>query len=709
MTKRVASEDKTEKIRSASLQTATSILQIRERATGQTKEELVQALMIMRATLEATLDGILVTDEKGKVTEFNDKYLAMWKIPWKSLEDGTPVDVREFASRKLADPHRFFSRIAEIDSTSQDSRDVLQLEDGRIFERSSKVLSVEGRSVGRLWSFRDATQSYRSEIASRQLAAIVASSDDAIVGKDLNSVITSWNHGAERIFGYTAEEMIGTSIMRLIPPDRQTEEQEILSRIRRGERVDHFETIRLAKDGRQLNISVTVSPIKDSDGRVVGASKVARDVTERKKAEEALRKASEEAEEANRQRLLLLDSEREARSQAERASRMKDEFLATLSHELRTPLNAVVGWANLLRSDKLTATELRKGLDTIERNARIQAQIIEDLLDMSRIISGKVRLNVQRIDLPNVLNQSMETIRATADAKSIHLDSVVDLHVGTILGDPDRLQQVFWNLLNNAIKFTPNGGEVQVLVKQVTTYIEVSVVDTGEGIAPEFLPYVFDRFLQGDASITRHHGGLGLGLAIVKQLVELHGGYVRVRSGGIGKGATFTVRLPLRAIYSELREESRDLQATPQASLTFPDVSLTNVHILVVDDDVDASELVKRMLEIAGATVSTAGSASEAMERILATRPDVLVCDLGMPGEDGYSLIRKLRGLEKSQESTLPAIALTAYARWEDRPRAIRSGFQNHLAKPVEPAELLAVVSGLARRGITTPPRQQAG
>ena len=699
MTKRVASEDKREELRSASLQTATRILQIRERAIRQTKEELVEALTIMRGTLEATTDGILVTDEKGKVTDFNDKYLAMWKIPWRSLEGGTPVDVRELASRNFADPHRFFSRIAEIDSTSQDSLDVLQLEDGRIFERSSKVLSFEGRSAGRLWSFRDVTQSYRSEIASRQLAAIVASSDDAIVSKDLNSVITSWNYGAERIFGYTAEEMIGTSIMRLIPPDRQTEEQEILSRIRRGKRVDHFETIRLAKDGRQLNISVTVSPIKDSEGRVVGASKVARDITERKNAEAALKKVSEEAEKANRQRLRLLDSERVARSQAERASRMKDEFLATLSHELRTPLNAVVGWANLLRSDKLTADELRKGLETIERNARIQAQIIEDLLDMSRIISGKVRLNVQRIDLPSVLNQSIETVRATADAKSIHLDSVVDLHAGTILGDPDRLQQVFWNLLNNAIKFTPVGGEAQVLVKRVTTYIEVSVVDTGEGIAPEFLPYVFDRFLQGDASITRHHGGLGLGLAIVKQLVELHGGNVRVRSGGIGKGATFTVRLPLRAIYSELREESGHLQATPQASQTFPDVSLTNVHILVVDDDVDASELVKRMLEIAGATVSTAGSASEAMERIRATRPDVLVCDLGMPGEDGYSLIRKLRALEEGQEDTLPAIALTAYARWEDRTRAISSGFQNHLAKPVEPAELLAVVSGLARAG----------
>ena len=464
MTKR---EDKAEELPSASLQTATRILQIRERAIGQTKEELVQALAIMRATLEATTDGILVTDEKGKVTDFNDKYLAMWKIPWRSLEGGTPVDVRELASRNFADPHRVFSRIAEIDSTSQDSFDVLQLEDGRIFERSSKVLSVEGRSAGRLWSFRDVTQSYRTEIASRQLAAIVASSDDAIVGKDLNSVITSWNYGAEHIFGYTAEEMIGTSIMRLIPPDRQTEEQEILSRIRRGERVDHFETIRLAKDGRQLNISVTVSPIKDSAGRVIGASKVARDITERKNAEVALKKVSEEAEEANRQRLRLLDSEREARSQAERASRMKDEFLATLSHELRTPLNAVVGWASLLRSGKPTTDELRKGLETIERNARIQAQIIEDLLDMSRIISGKIRLNVRRIDLPNVLNQSIETVRATADAKSIHLDSVIDLDAGTIFGDPDRLQQVFWNLLNNAIKFTPNGGEVQVLVKSV--------------------------------------------------------------------------------------------------------------------------------------------------------------------------------------------------------------------------------------------------
>ena len=406
---------------------------------------------------------------------------------------------------------------------------------------------MKAAALGRVWSLRDVTQRHLSEITSRRLAAIVASSDDAIIGKDLNSIITSWNFGAERIFGYTADEMIGTSIMRLIPPDRQAEEREILARIRRGERFDHFETIRLAKDGRQLSVSITVSPIKDSAGHVVGASKVARDITERKKAEAALKKAAEEAEAANRERLQLLDSERAARSQAERASRMKDEFLATLSHELRTPLNAVLGWAHILRTGKPKVDELKQGLDTIERNARAQAQIIEDLLDMSRIISGKVRLDVEQIDLPAVLNESIDTVRATAEAKGIRLQSLVDPRAGPISGDPDRLQQVFWNLLNNAIKFTPKGGQVQVLLERVNSHIEVSVIDTGEGIAPEFLPYVFDRFQQGDASTTRRHGGLGLGLAIVKQLVELHGGYVRVKSGGIGKGTTFTVHLPLIA------------------------------------------------------------------------------------------------------------------------------------------------------------------
>ena len=714
MANRVEFGDETEELRSAVLQTASTVLQIRQRAEQEIRRanealeqrtrELAHALMIMRATLESTTDAILVTDEEGKVTDFNDKYIDMWKIPREVLEGGTAGDVRELASRNFADPQGFFARIGEIAATAQESFDLLALKGGRIFERYSKVLSVEGRSVGRVWSFRDVTQRHLSEITSHRLAAIVASSDDAIIGKDLSSIITSWNFGAERIFGYTADEMIGTSIMRLIPRDRQAEEVEILTRIRRGERFDHFETLRLTKDGRQLSVSITVSPIKDSAGHVVGASKVLRDITERKKAEEALKNAVAEVEAANRERLHLLESEREARSQAERASRMKDEFLATLSHELRTPLNAVMGWAHILRIGKLQVDELKQGLDAIERNARVQAQIIEDLLDMSRIISGKVRLDVQQLDLPAVLNESIDTIRATAEAKGIRLRAVVDPRAGPVSGDPDRLQQIFWNLLNNAIKFTSKGGQVQVLLERVNSRVEVSVIDTGEGIAPEFLPYVFERFQQGDASTTRRHGGLGLGLAIVKQLVELHGGNVCVKSGGIGKGTTFTVHLPLIAVYSESDNERRHSRATPRENQPLPDVSLANVHVLVVDDEVDARELVKRLLEMAGATVSMAGSASEAIERILAARPDVLVCDIGMPAEDGYSLIRRLRVLEQGQESALPAVALTAYARSEDRTKAIRSGFQNHLAKPVEPAELLAIVSSLAGRKVTTPP-----
>ena len=478
--------------------------------------------------------------------------------------------MRKFASQSFADPRRFIARIEEIGATNQKTFDLLELKDGRILERYSKVLTVQGQSAGRVWSFRDVTDRHLAETTSRRLAAIVASSDDAIVGKDLNSIITSWNSGAERIFGYTADEIIGTSIMRLIPPDRQEEEREILSRIRGGERFDHFETIRLAKDGRQLNVSITVSPIKDSMGHVIGASKVARDITERKQAEKALQKAIEEAEAANRERLYLLDSEREARSEAERASRMKDEFLATLSHELRTPLNAVLGWANILLLGNLQGEELKQALETIERNARLQAQIIEDLLDMSRIISGKICLDVQRIDLSAVLNESIATLRATAEAKGVRLQVKVDLFTGPISGDSDRLQQVFCNLLNNAIKFTPKNGKVQVLLKRVNSHVEVSVIDTGEGIAPDFLPYVFDRFQQGDPSITRRHGGLGLGLSIVKQLVEMHGGNVHAKSGGIGQGATFTVRLPLTAAYSEPAEEYRHLPGGASRETAFP-------------------------------------------------------------------------------------------------------------------------------------------
>ncbi len=391
-----------------------------------------------------------------------------------------------------------------------------------------------------------------------------------------------------------------------------------------------------------------------------------------------------------------------AKDEAERASQMKDEFLATLSHELRTPLNAILGWAQVLRDGHADPADLNQGLATIERNARAQTQIIEDLLDMSRIISGKVRLDVQRIDLAPALEAAIETMRPAADAKGIRLQAVLDPVARPVSGDPNRLQQVFWNLLSNAIKFTPKGGRVQVVLERVNSHLEVSVIDSGEGIKADFLPHVFDRFRQADASTTRQHGGLGLGLAIVKQLVELHGGGVRVKSGGPGAGTTFIVSLPLTVLHPEaepLEGERRHPQAnSSRVVLPSGGLDLRGVKVLVLDDEADARALVKRLLEGCGALVRVAGSVEDTLRLLGEEKPDVLVSDIGMPGEDGYSLIRRVRALGAANGGAVPAVALTAYARAEDRMKAILAGFQMHVAKPVEPAELLTMVASLAGR-----------
>jgi PAS domain S-box-containing protein len=663
-------------------------------------ESLPYALALIRATLEATADAILAIEE-GRITNWNTKFVAMWGMPMELVALGDVQKVREFIAPQLKDPEHYLARIAEIEASKEKSFDRLELADERLIERYSDVISVEERVIGRVWSFRDVTQRLESDLITRRLAAIVDGSDDAIIGKDLNSIITSWNQGAERIFGYSAEEMIGTSIMRLIPLERQAEEEVILSCLKRGERFEHFETVRTTKEGRQLHVSLTISPIKDANGHVVGASKIARDITDRKLSEEALREAQKVAEAANADRQRLLESERAARSDAERASYMKDEFLATLSHELRTPLNAVLGWATALRAGHFPTEELEQGLETIERNARVQAQIIEDLLDMSRIISGKVRLDVQRVDLPAVVAEAIDTVRATASAKGVRLQTIIDPLNAPVTGDPNRLQQVFWNLLSNAIKFTPKGGRVQVMLERVDSHLEVSIIDTGEGISPEFLPYIFDRFQQADASTTRRHGGLGLGLAIVKQLVELHGGSVRVKSSGTGKGATFIVSLPMTVLHP-LQERGHP-QSKPRDLPSVPAISLNNVSVLVIDDELDARNLLKLLLESAGAVVYLAPSAEQGMEHLLSKSVDVLICDIGMPDVDGYSLMRRIRALNDGQKSEVAAVALTAYARLEDRTEAMSAGFQNHLPKPVEPAEFLAVVHSLAnprsRRG----------
>jgi PAS domain S-box-containing protein len=395
----------------------------------------------------------------------------------------------------------------------------------------------------------------------------------------------------------------------------------------------------------------------------------------------------------------LLASERAARSEAEHSSRMKDEFLATLSHELRTPLNAIVGWSQILRAGTNDPADLADGLATIERNARAQAQIIEDLLDMSRIISGKVRLDVQRVELAPVVQTAVGTAKPSADAKGIRLGAVLDPLAGPVSGDPNRIQQILWNLLSNAIKFTPRGGRVEVLLERVNSHLEISVSDTGEGINPDFLPFVFDRFRQADASTTRRHGGLGLGLSIVKQLVELHGGTIRVKSEGAGKGATFVVALPMTIVQSE-PNDSRRRHPTFEPAIIDRDAcsQLNGLKILIVDDEPDARALIRRLLKDCDANVFVAASAAEGFRLAKSERPDVLISDIGMPGEDGYSLIEKVRSLGAEQGGNVPAVALTAYARTEDRMKILRAGFQMHIAKPVEPSELITVVAVLAAR-----------
>jgi PAS domain S-box-containing protein len=428
-------------------------------------------------------------------------------------------------------------------------------------------------------------------------------------------------------------------------------------------------------------------PIRDASGRVVRWFGTNTDIHDRKQIEDALNHA--------------LEAEQRARSQAENASRMKDEFLATLSHELRTPLNAILGWAHIIRRENAKPEELARGADVIERNAHAQATIIDDLLDMSAIISGKVRLNVAAANLPAILAAAVETAQPAADAREIRIGTALDTLVGVdIRGDPDRLQQVFWNLLSNAIKFTPRRGHIEVTLAQVNSHVEVSVADSGEGIKPEFLPFVFDRFRQADATTTRRHGGLGLGLSIVKQLVELHGGAIRVRSEGEGKGARFTVSLPLFPILTlsdsgerRRRADTSSIQpVTPVAS-----EGLAGVQVLVVDDDADARELARRILENYDARVWTASSAASALELIGTERFDVIVSDIGMPGMDGHALIRAVRALPEGRGAHIPAVALTAYARPEDRVMAIRAGFQAHATKPVEPANLVAIIASLAK------------
>ena len=822
------------------------------------------------------------------------------------------------------------------------------------------------------------TAVHDSAVKLAMLAAIVESSDDAIISKDLNGIITTWNRGAETVFGYTAGEAVGQSITMLMPPERIDEEPSILDRIRRGDKVDHYETVRRHKDGTLIDISLTVSPIKDGEGKIIGASKIARDITTQKRIESIVLESEEkfytlaesvphlvwmaepdgtvfwfnsawyeytgttqdemhgwgwrraiesehlslvekrwresletgepfemefpirggngesrwfltrgnpaiaqsgeiirwfgtntdiheqrkidrrnrfileldervrpleqpeeialelatllgmhlgvdrcayaEVEEdenhfyipgdyrrdsdtisivgryamsqfgdevlrlmranepfvvddvstdlrisendresykltqiqavicmplhkkgqfvscmavhqrvprkwteeeidlvafvANRfwesiERARLVTSlhealarEQEARTVAERTNRVKDEFLATVSHELRTPLNTILGWASLLRSGRLSDEAMLKAYETLYNSSRVQAQLIDDLLDVSRIISGKLRLEVQTVDLAALIDSAVESVRPAAEAKAIWLQVIADPNAGPVSGDPGRLQQVLWNMLSNAVKYTPKHGRVYVKLEQVNSHIEVSVSDTGIGIDPSFLPRIFERFTQWEPAPHRGRAGLGLGLSIVQHLVEMHGGTVKAESQGVGQGATFTVALPRLPILPNARKN--EVREHPGSSSAFVSLDaapdLKGLRVLVVDDEPDARNLIREVLGLCGAEVEQTGTAIEAHDLISFGEFNVLVSDIGMPEMDGYALIEKVRLLPAEKGGGIPAIALTAYARVEDRVRALKAGFQAHLPKPIEPVELAAVVASLIGR-----------
>jgi PAS domain S-box-containing protein len=554
----------------------------------------------------------------------------------------------------------------------------LRCKDGSIRQAliHANALWEDGEFIHTRCFTRDVTDRTIAEEASHRLAAVIQSSDDAIISKDLHGTVASWNPAAERMFGYPAEEVIGRSIRLIIPADRQAEEDEVLARLCRGEMIDHFETVRRRKDGSEIHVSLTVSPVKDGHNRIIGASKIARDITDRIRAD------------AERERLLAF--EQSARREAEEANRVKDEFLAMLSHELRTPLNAILGWTQIAKADgrvkKATKVTTHRVFDVIERNATSQLRLINDLLDVSRIVSGKLQLTWESVDLIALAIAVVDSVRPTAEAKAIDLRIDFDDAAPYVRGDPARLQQVVMNLLSNAIKFTPSGGRIDLGVECTDSEARITIRDTGQGIPPEFLPFVFDRFRQADATMSRKYGGLGLGLAIVRYLVDAHGGTVSAASAGAGLGATFTVTLPLSV--SEVGRADR--RAGPGAPR-----SMAGVQVLVVDDDLDAREMLRCILEQDGAEVTTLTSTDSVVDVLLTRHIDVLLGDLGMPGQDGYALLESIRSHVVPHIRKVTAIAVTAYAGDEHRARALAAGYDGYVTKPVDADRLVHIIQRL--------------
>src|SRR5262245_54920390 len=745
--------------RLAELEKANVEIRDSRRAAFNLMEDAVQAKEALRRKQEL-LDAALSVSDTGafRWNPFADDFLEVdqhFKRLWGFAPDDHVRVTQDVVARVHPDDTPGFVRAIDRcrDGSDLDHEYQVIHSDGSVhwlLIRAKGERDAEGQFTNMIGACTDITARKRAEAAMSQLAAIVESSSDAIISKDLNGIITSWNKGAQKLFGYAADEVIGKPATILFPEDRLDEERRILERLRRGERIEHYDTIRRTKDGRKIGISLAASPIRDKAGKIIGASKIARDISERKRieaeSEEMLLKESAARSEAEA-----------ARAEAEAANRSKDEFLAMVSHELRAPLNSILGYNRMLREKSLDEARLERCCNIVERNARTQLQLIEDLLDTARIASGKLRLDLRLLDINPVISAALDTVRPAAEAKGVKLriadpliadcglriadsrfssgrkktmapiksenrdrtgpgknqSAIRNPQSAIVMGDAARLQQIVWNLLSNAIKFTPAGGSVELRAERAGKHLRVIVSDTGKGIQPEFLPQVFDRFQQGNSSSSQRSGGLGLGLALVKHLAELHGGKVEAASDGVGHGATFTVTLPL-AEQSELRVSEppalarlavgANVETRADGGIIMPaGLTISGVRVLVVDDQEEARAMLADFLGRCGAVVTTASSGAEALTALSnlwgGRRPDVLLCDIAMPEEDGYAALRRVRALEEAlgvaASERIPAVALTAHTGNEARSRSLSAGFRFHVAKPVDPVELTLVIANV--------------